>query len=209
MCGENNKPPMPPQSTSPQDVHSQWLLNLITNLAQKVNTNIVVKQMSNGSLMLTNVAETDLPKLSFLTNTDDNNNFGRVTGMGVSIAGQNSSLPVGIYGFSQAIAKAYSDSDSQAFLTGSKTFKPFVAPFTNPVTGVPMSVGDYVDLQTSSNPSLPKTTGLPKTYSVAFSAKNNKKSNLVGSAANLNCFNNCVTKYYLNAVTCALNCGSS
>jgi hypothetical protein len=44
-----------------------------------------------------------------------------------------------------------------------------------------MSVSDYVDLQTSSNPSLPKTTGVPKTYSVAFSSKNNKKKQpLVG-----------------------------
>jgi hypothetical protein len=48
--------------------------------------------------------------------------------------------------------------------------------FTNPVTGAPMSVSEYVVQQTASNPSLPKTTGLPKTYSVAFSAKNNKKN---------------------------------
>jgi hypothetical protein len=43
-----------------------------------------------------------------------------------------------------------------------------------------MSVGNYVDLQTASNPSLPKTTGVAKTYSVAFSSKNNKKQPLVG-----------------------------
>jgi hypothetical protein len=62
-----------------------------------------------------------------------------------------------------------------------------------------MSVSDYVDLQTSSNPSLPKTTGVPKTYSVAFSAKNNKKknnNNLAGLTGQQlqNCINHC-TKY--------------
>jgi hypothetical protein len=194
MCGENNKPtprpmpmpmPMHQQSTSPEDVHSQWLLNLITNLAQKVNTNIVVEQMPNGSLMLTNVSESDLPKLSFLTNTDANNNFGRVVAMGVSIAGQNSPINVGIYGFSKDIVKAYSDSDSQAFLNNSKLHQPFETPFTDPVTGAPMSVSQYVDLQTSSNPSLPKTTGVAKTYSIAFSAKKNNKP--LGCPASLTC----------------------
>jgi hypothetical protein len=126
-------------SSSPEDDHSQWLLNLITNLAQKVNTNIVVKQMGNGLglLMLSNVGENDLAKLSFLTNNDVNSNYGRVVGMNVSIAGQNgTAIPVGIPGFSQAIAKAYSDSDSEAFLNNSKTFKPFVDPFTDPNTGI-------------------------------------------------------------------------
>jgi hypothetical protein len=184
-------------SSSPEDVHSQWLLNLITNLAQKVNTNIVIKQMPNGSgsLMLSNVGENDLDSLTFLTNTDANNNFGRVTGMGVSIAGQNgTAIPVKIYGFSSAIVKAYNDADSQAFLNNSKTFKPFVDPFTNPVTWAPMSVSEYVDQQTASNPSLPKTTGVPKTYSVAFSAKSNKKknNNLAGSTASS--FTNCTQK---------------
>jgi hypothetical protein len=202
MSCKNSKPPMPMQQpTSPEDVHSQWLLNLITNLAQKVNTNIVVKQMPNGSgsLMLSNVAESDLPELSFLTNTDANNNFGRVTGMGVSISGQNSSLPVKIPGFSQAIAKAYSDSDSQAFINNSKLHQPFETPFTDPVTWAPMSVSQYVDQQTSSNPSLPKTTGLPKTYSVAFNA--NIKQNNVNT-----CYTKCTKKGTI-AYTCLNLCG--
>jgi hypothetical protein len=191
MCGENNKPPMPrpmprpmpTQPASPEDVHAPWLLNLITNLAQKVNTNIVVKPMPNGSLMLTNVAEADLAKLSFLTNTDANNNFGRVTAMGVSIPGQNSPLPLKIPGFSQTMVKIFNSYDSQAFLADSKTFKPFVAPFTNPVTKSPMSVNLYIDYITAMLPNMPETGGKVKTYSIAFSAKNNKNNNLLGSSA--------------------------
>jgi len=131
---------------------------------------------------MSNISESDLPQLSFLTNTDSNNNYGRVTGFGVSIPGQNNSNTLKVPGLSEAIVKAYNDSDSQGFINGNKTHKPFVTPFKNPTTGVPMHVGQYVDMQTSSNPSLPNTTGVNKTYSVAFDPKKrNKNGPMTGS----------------------------
>jgi hypothetical protein len=189
MCDKNSKNNYTNSLSSDQHSHAQWLNNLIITLVQKVNENIYIQQMKNYNLMLKNIAETDLPKLSFLTNTAKNNNYGRVTGMGVSIAGQNgTALPVKIPGLTQAIVKAYNDSDSQAFLNGSKTFKPFVAPFTDPVTSGPMSVSEYVDQQTASNPSLPKTTWVKKTYTIIFSPiKKNirfrRNQNLAGGTA--------------------------
>jgi len=180
MCSKNASNPAPAPTPvqiysqtaqSSQDVHSEWLNNLITNLAQKVNTNINIRQLGNGSIIMSNISEFNLPQLPFLTNTDSNNNYGRVTGFGVSIPGQNSANPLKVPGLSEAIVKAYNDSDSQAFINGNKTHKPFVTPFKNPTTGAPMTVGQYVDMQTASNPSLPNTTSICKTYSVAFDPK--------------------------------------
>jgi len=161
---------------SDQDIHAEWLNNLTTAMAQKVNTNILVTQGKNNLLILKNVAESDLPQLPFLTNTDSNNNYGRVTGFGVSIPGQNSANPLKVPGLSEAIVKAYNDSDSQAFINGNKTHRPFNNPFTNPVSNAPMSVSLYIDYITAMNPSIPNTGGKVKTYSIAFSPKKNNNN---------------------------------
>ena len=167
-----------------QDAHSIWVNKVTTNLVQKVNPNIHIKQIKNGKeLIFSNISESDLPNLQFLTHSDNNNNYGFVAGVSVSIDGNIGPIPLLIPGFSQIRTKIYNDSASQAFLSSHKIHTPFRNPFTKNNTSKnntsdSLSVGDYIDMQTSVNPSLPKTVGKPKTYSIHHKCSNNMNTSM-------------------------------
>jgi len=171
MCGEedNNH-----TNISKEDEHACWLNNVTIALAKQVNTNISFTQGKNNLLILSNINENDLTKLSFITNTDKNNNYGRVIGMNVSIPGNIEPLPVKIPGLSKIISQIFDDSDSQAFIKSIRTHNPFVTPFRGPLRGIPISVSTYIDYISSMNPSMTKTKNKPKTYSLAFSPNSSK-----------------------------------
>lgn len=153
--------------SSQEQAHADWMNKVTTNLVQKVNPNIEVRQGKNGEgLIFSNISESDLENLQFVTNTDHNNNHGFVAGVSVSIHGNNSPLTLSIPGFSQVMIKLFNDSDSQAFIKSERFHTPFKLPFSNNNRSASLSVGDYIDMQTSLNPSLPQTLGKPKTYSI-------------------------------------------
>ena len=168
--------------SSQEDAHADWLNNLTTNLIKKVNPNIHVRPVKNSkALVFSNISESDLANLNFFTNSDHNNNHGRVIGVSASIPGNNAPLPLAIPGFSQTMTKLFNDSDSQAFVNSERTHKPFHIPFHHNVSNNNLSVGEYIDTLTSLNPSLPQTSGVPKTYSLAFTPKSSHKHDMIGS----------------------------
>lgn len=159
---------------SQEDPHADWLNKVTTNLAQSVNTNISVYEGKNKILILSNISENDLAKLTFITNTDNNNTHGRVIAFVVSIPGNNAPLYIKIPGLSQIISTIFDESDSLAFTNYKKTHIPFETPFRGPLRGIPISVSAYIDFISSMIPSMTKTVNKPKTYSLAFSPNSSK-----------------------------------
>ena len=176
MC---DKEKVLPEEASKEDAHIDWLNKVTTHLIKKVNTNIHVTQEKNKLLKITNISELDLANLEFLTNTDHNNIHGKIVKMAVSIPGNNngSLININIPGLSETICNIFEKSDAEAFLSLNKSHKPFKYPFSKVTTSDSsktnnnLSVGDYIDIQTYLNHLLPKTTGVNKIYSLAFSSK--------------------------------------
>lgn len=174
------EPRKPCNHSSREDIHADWLNNLTTNLIKKVNTNIHVRPVKNSkALVFSNISEDDLANLNFWTNSDNNNNHGRVIGFSVSIPGIISPLPITIPGLSQTMIKKFNDSDSQAYMNYEKTHKPYHFPFTQNLVNNSLSVGEYIDTQTSLNPSLTQTSGVQKTYSLAFTPISSHKPDMI------------------------------
>jgi hypothetical protein len=169
--GNTNHIPIPPE----EDGHADWVNKVTTTLAQQVNTNINITRTKNKMLLLSNITEDDLSKLQFLTNTDRNNNHGRIIGFGVTIPGNNNvPLPIEIPGLPEIMSKIFDDSDAQAFLASKITHTPYQAPFIGPIRNNSMSVSYYIDFITLMNPSMPKTANKTKTYSLTFSPKSHQ-----------------------------------
>lgn len=60
-----------------------------------------------------------------------------------------------------------------------KTHKPYHFPFTQNLVNNSLSVGEYIDTQTSLNPSLTQTSGVQKTYSLAFTPISSHKPDMI------------------------------
>jgi hypothetical protein len=176
MCGKDKTPAPAAPATRPtrptrpaQDPHSKWALNVVGHLANKVCPEIQCKTQGN-TMTLSNVSDADLKKLSFPTPTDQSNRILRVSQMGVSIPdSQGQSMTIGIPGLNEYMSKTFDDSASDAFLTGNKTHCPFKQPTAKAVSQV-SAAGVFVDTMTAMMPSLPKTSGKAKIFSITVQA---------------------------------------
>jgi len=110
-----------------------------------------------------------LTKLSFLTNTDQNNNYGSLENFSVYTTNDYSRTPIAIPGLVELMASVWYNSDTDAFLSGKKTQTPFLHPLVTPATKKPLSIPSYVDMITSTIPWAPKTSGLTKVFSIQVS----------------------------------------
>jgi hypothetical protein len=151
----------------PLDLHSEWLLNVATHLAKKVNPNIQVSKKGN-ILQIGNISESDLPKLSFVASKDTSNRVPKLVNLGISIPDSNGNpLSLNIPGLTAIASKIFADSDADAFLSGKKLFRPFASHSSDSTTT--NNVSQYIDTMTSINPSLTKSSGKSKTFNLDIS----------------------------------------
>ena len=150
--------------------HRDWLLFTQQALISKVNPNISTEivDRENGSkvLIITDIPENSLKDLLFITNTDNNNNYGYLEGFNVFRFG--SSIPLNIPGLSEIVKNIYRYSDMNAFLSKSTTHDPF-----NPKNFVNssfkgQSFTEFVDELTALLPFTTDTGSIITTYQIIF-----------------------------------------
>ena len=159
------------QQPRPDLTHADWWIRTTAKLAQNVDSSlrISVLKFSNNTqhLIIENISEETLPKLSFLTNTDQNNNYGYLEIFNVYTTNDYSQTPISVPGLKDVLVSVWSNSDTDGFLHGKKTFTPFFQPLNDPVTKKPMSIKNYIDMITATIPWAPKTTGQTQYYSIS------------------------------------------
>jgi hypothetical protein len=159
-------------SKPPTDLtHADWWIRIHIKMLQKIDQSLrfSVLKFSNNTqhLHIENISEETLPKLCFLTNTDQNNNYGYLEHFHVYTTNDNSKTPISVPGLKDLLVSIWNNSDTDAFLAGKKTQTPFLHPLNNPITKKPMSIKDYIDMITSTIPWSPKTAGQTQYYSIA------------------------------------------
>jgi hypothetical protein len=153
------------------DPYSDWALDTIAHLTNKLNNEIQIKKNGN-TLKLSNISDTDLQNLKFITITDQSKRHLKMTNCGVSIK-ESTGTPMALQipGLSQMVSQMFIDSASESFFANEKTFKPFKQAAAKAVPSQ-SNVGDIVDKMTAMMPSMPKTVGKDKTYHLSFISSN-------------------------------------
>jgi hypothetical protein len=150
--------------------HRDWLLFTQQALISKVNPNIstAIVDRDNGSkvLIISDIPEDSLKDLLFITNTDNNNNYGYLEEFNVFRFG--ASIPLNIPGLSEIVKNIYRYSDMNAFLLKSTTHDPF-----NPKNFVNssfkgQSFTEFVDELTALLPFTTDTGSITTTYQIIF-----------------------------------------
>jgi hypothetical protein len=159
--------PRAPAAQGKPDPQSEFLFNAIERLSTKVNNEIQIKKTGN-SMTMSNISDTDLQKIQFITSTDQSKRHLKMTNCGVSINDSNgTSMQLSIPGFPQMVSQMFINSASESFLAGEKTHKPF-KPSTAKAVAPQSSVSDMVDKMTAMMPSMPKTAGKDKKYNITM-----------------------------------------
>jgi len=150
--------------------HRDWLLFTQQALISKVNPNISTEivDRDNGSkvLIISDIPEGGLKDLLFITNTDNNNNYGYLEEFNVFRFG--ASIPLNIPGLSDIVKNIYRYSDMNAFLLKSTTHDPF-----NPKNFVNssfkgQSFTEFVNQLTALLPFTTDTGSIITTYQIIF-----------------------------------------
>ena len=150
--------------------HRDWLLFTQQALISKVNPNISTEivDRDNGSkvLIISDIPEGGIKDLLFITNTDNNNNYGYLEEFNVFKFG--ASIPLNIPGLSDIVKNIYRYSDMNAFLLNSTTHDPF-----NPKNFVNssfkgQSFTEFVDELTALLPFTTDTGSITTTYQIIF-----------------------------------------
>ena len=115
-------------------------------------------------IFVTDISEATIGKLSFLTNTDFNNNFLYLEDLFVYI--DYSISPLDIPGLNDIAISFYSQSDITSFLEGKKIKQPFSTDNINKNTSLPpgSTFNNFVDALTAIIPYVEPTINHVKTY---------------------------------------------
>jgi hypothetical protein len=147
------------------DPYSDWALDTIAHLTNKLNNEIHIKK-SGPAMTLSNIHDNDLKKLQFLTPTHQSKRHLRIGRIDVSINDSNGTpLTLQLPGLSQMVSQMFIDSASESFFANEKTHRPF-KPSTAKAVVAQSMVGDMVDMLTATMHSMPKTAGNDKKYNL-------------------------------------------
>ena len=148
-----------------------WVAASTKQLVLSIDPSVSVefKYYPNGGMkiFLSNISESTIGKLSFLTNTDFNNNYLYLEDLKVFINGHYSSLDIpGLFEIANSL---YKQSDITAFLAGNKVKQPF-APSNIQDTSLPpgSTFNDFVDSLSGLIPYVEHTINRVKTYQIVL-----------------------------------------
>ena len=150
--------------------HRDWLLftqqALIAKIDPNISTEIITRNNGQKVLLISDIPQFGIKPLLFITNTDQNNNYGYLEQFNVYKDG--STNPLQIPGLNEIVQNIYRYSDMNAFLNKSTTHDPF-----NPINFVNSSyTGEtftgFVDEYTALVPFITNTTNLLVNYQIIF-----------------------------------------
>ena len=160
----------------------RWLLQQTKLMNQKIDTNLRFRSFKNKDgthgLSISNISESTLAKLIFVTSTDTNSSLGVITKAAVFLLEDPMNNSISVPGFLQNMALVFSQANTKAWQNGDKYFTPFNNPFLQPITETPMSVSDYVDMLTGSVPEVTHTYGKGKFFQIVFNSAIAEQSQL-------------------------------
>jgi len=141
---------------------------LVLSIDPSVSVKFVYYPDGGMKIFLNEISEETIGKLSFLTNTDFNNNYLYLEEFYVYI--DNSISPLDIPGIKDIVNTLYAQSDVNAFLAGNKTKQPFsVENINKNITLPPNSTfNDLVDALTDIIPYIERTFGHVKVYEIVL-----------------------------------------
>lgn len=159
---------------STQDLtHADWVLYTQQKLISNVNTDISSEVIKNGDksyLIISNISETDLDKLYFLTNTDNNNNYLYIENFNVFTS--NSSSSVNIPGLLEVVTSSFRSNDANAFINGSKVYYPFNVKNFQGSYFKGNTFSEFVDTLSGLLPYSANTSGYTKKYRIILNPDN-------------------------------------
>ena len=151
--------------------HRDWLLYSQIALTQMDDPSIPVRIVSFGKdqrrLVISNLTNEQLERLTFFTNTDQNNNYLYIEKFNIYIDGfQN---PQNIVGLNEMMIEMFRFSDASAFIDDKKRHNPFNSDnFTN-VKGDVDSIDTFVNSYLRKMPiSIAKASGSSYRYEVVL-----------------------------------------
>ena len=148
-----------------------WVAASTKQLVLSVDPSVSVdlKYYPDGGMkiFLYGISEATIGKLSFLTNTDFNNNYLYLEDLNVYI--NNNISPLNIPGLFDITNSMYKQSDIKEFLAGNKVKQPF-APSNIQSTSLPpgSTFNDLVDTLTGVIPYVESTVNHVKTYEIVL-----------------------------------------
>jgi len=148
-----------------------WVAASTKQLVLSIDPSVSVeyKYFPDGrmNIFLNNISESTIGKLSFLTNTDFNNNYLYLEDFNVFI--NNNFSPLDVPGLFAIADSLYKQSDITAFLAGNKLKQPF-APSNIQETSLPpgSTFNELVDALTGLIPYAEHTINNVKTYQIVL-----------------------------------------
>jgi hypothetical protein len=148
---------------NPDFEQRDWLLFSMQQLIENVDPNIsinIIKAGESKLLIASNITEDSIIKLSFLTNSDFNNNYLYLENFSVFLNSYNE--PLNIPGLSEIVINQYRRSDIiYGFIQGKKTFQPFTSCNLGNI-----NFNDMIDNITSIIPGCTNTKNKIKLYEI-------------------------------------------
>ena len=160
---------MPGNNSMPADLkHRDWLLYTQQKLIQRNSSNLpgvttkIIDTSDGGKRMIvSNISESAISIMEFLTNTDQNNNYLYLESTSVTLG--SSITPLAIAGINNILVETYRLSDTNAYLSDSKTHIPFA---NNDFNG--STIGTVIDTITARLPFVENTSGIPKYFTLVL-----------------------------------------
>ena len=151
--------------------HADWLLFSQQKLIENVDPNVSITYESTRdggkSMIISGINENMIDKLTFLTNTDQNNNYLYLESFGVYVSGLVK--PLEIPGINDIVLNIYRNSDIYSFIVGDKLHDPFnVIKNIKNTTFTGRTFGKFVDEYTSLIPYVLSTKGRPKNFELVL-----------------------------------------
>ena len=154
-----------------QNMHNEWLFAItikdVLDIDPSVTWEFQVESNGKKCLILKSISERTLPLLKFYTNNDDSDESLVLNKLGVSLDNtfcQQLEIP----GLTELAKEIYDHSNNIAKVDNKKIHKPFDIPLLSPITGRPIDMGTYIDINTSMVTFLLSTVGRIKIYTLVF-----------------------------------------
>ena len=161
---------------------------LVYNTDPSISVNLLYRADGGMNIVISNISETSIGKLSFLTNNDSNNNYLYLESLQVYVDGNNDTLEIA--GLSSIAISMFQNSDANAYISSEKLHYPFASSNiynqdTDPNT---ITFNDLVDQLSSVIPYTQETFLHIKKYSLVLNPDkvltSNTTTTLKSSVAN-------------------------
>jgi hypothetical protein len=148
-----------------------WLIYTTKQILRSIDPSIItdIEYTGDGGrvLIIRNISEETIDKLTFIVNNDQNNNYGCIQKFHVYIKGEKD--PIDLGDFSETVVELYQTSDADGFVNEKKTHTPFSVSNLKNVTSFNSEgkrFADYVDFISGTLQGSRSTYGLVKRFEI-------------------------------------------